>query len=119
MADDWEAALTAAEEDVAAEVRAVLDEVAEEFADALDDATEIVAARFSVSRIAGMWSRHVPRLVRRLFRVAETAAEDAAESVDTRLPNGWDDLPGRYDDDTLPVPRGLRRDHRAPAPRGR
>ncbi|WP_328427904.1 phage minor head protein [Streptomyces sp. NBC_00443] len=106
MADDWEAALTAAEEDVAAEVRAVLDEVAEEFADALDDATEIVAARFSVSRIAGMWSRHVPRLVRRLFRVAETAAEDAAESVDTRLPNGWDDLPGRYDDDTLPPSLG-------------
>ncbi|WP_309317401.1 phage minor head protein [Streptomyces salinarius] len=106
MADDWEAALTAAEEDVAAEVRAVLDEVAAEFAADLEAATEIVAARFSVSRIAGMWASRVPRLVRRLFRVVETAAEDAAESVDTPLPDGWDDLPGRYDDDTLPPSLG-------------
>ncbi|WP_328638380.1 phage minor head protein [Streptomyces canus] len=106
MAEDWEAALTAAEDDVAAEVRAVLDEVAAEFATALEDATEIVAARFSVSRIAGMWSRRVPRLVRRLFGVVETAASDAAESVDATLPDGWDDLPDRYDDDTLPPSLG-------------
>jgi 2'-5' RNA ligase len=101
--DELEEALAAAEEDVAAEVRAVLEEVAEEFAAELADATELVAARFSVSRIAGMWSRRVPRLVRRLLGVTEQAAETAAGQVDAELPDGWDDLPGRHDrDEELP-----------------
>lgn len=102
MADDPESLLTAAENDVAAEVRAILDEVAEEFAAALADATELVAARFSVSRIAGMWAQRMPRFVRRLLGVTETAANNAADSVDAELPDGWDDLPGRYDAGTLP-----------------
>ncbi|XVV34964.1 phage minor head protein [Streptomyces sp. CA-100214] len=106
MADDWEAALDAAEDDVAAEVADVLDEVADEFATALEGATEIVAARFSVSRIAGMWATRVPRLMRRLLGVSEQAATDAAGSVGETLPDGWDDLPGRYDDDRLPLSLG-------------
>ncbi|WP_316959587.1 phage minor head protein [Streptomyces sp. TRM68367] len=104
--DELEAALEAAEEDVAREVRAILAEVAEEYATALDAATELVAARFSVSRIASMWTRRVPRLMRRLLGVAETAAETAATQVGDTLPDGWDDLPGRYDDDTLPAQLG-------------
>ncbi|WP_411092310.1 phage minor head protein [Streptomyces sp. 049-1] len=101
--DELEEALAAAEEDVAAEVRAVLEEVAEEFAGDVESATELVAARFSVSRIAGMWSRRVPRLVRRLLGVTEQAAEAAAGQVDAELPDGWDDLPGRQDrGDDLP-----------------
>ncbi|MEV0016688.1 phage minor head protein [Streptomyces tendae] len=101
--DELEEALAAAEEDVAAEVRAVLEEVAEEFAGDVEDATELVAARFSVSRIAGMWSRRVPRLLRRLLGVTEQAAEAAADQVDAELPDGWDDLPGRQDrGDDLP-----------------
>ncbi|WP_327594692.1 phage minor head protein [Streptomyces chartreusis] len=95
--DELEEALAAAEEDVAAEVRAVLEEVAEEFAADLEAATELVAARFSVSRIAGMWSRRVPRLLRRLLGVTEQAAETAAGQVDAELPEGWDDLPGRQE----------------------
>lgn len=95
--DELEEALAAAEDDVAAEVRAVLEEVADEFATAVDDATELVAARFSVSRIAGMWNRRVPRLLRRLLGVTEQAAETAAGQVDAELPDGWDDLPGRHD----------------------
>ncbi|MGW3971201.1 phage minor head protein [Streptomyces ardesiacus] len=101
--DELEEALAAAEEDVAAEVRAVLEEVAEEFAGDVEGATELVAARFSVSRIAGMWSRRVPRLLRRLLGVTEQAAEAAAAEVDAELPDGWDDLPGRQDrGDDLP-----------------
>lgn len=92
----------AAEEDVAVTVAEVLDEVADEFAQALADATEIVAARFSVSRIAGMFTARMPRIVRRLLGVAEQAAEQAADDVGGNLPEGWDDLPTRYDDDTLP-----------------
>ncbi|MDH6489656.1 phage minor head protein [Streptomyces sp. SAI-127] len=101
--DELEEALAAAEEDVAAEVRAVLEEVAEEFAAALEDATELVAARFSVSRIGAMFRQRVPRLVRRLLGVTETAAHTAADQVDATLPDGWDDLPGRHDrDEELP-----------------
>ncbi|MDX3239371.1 phage minor head protein [Streptomyces sp. ME03-5709C] len=101
---DADALLTAAEEDVTAVVRAVLDEVAAEFAADLADADEIVAARFSVSRIGRMFTSRMPRIVRRLLGVAETATTDAAESVDAAPPDGWDDLPGRYDDDRLPPP---------------
>ncbi|MFH8577129.1 phage minor head protein [Streptomyces zaomyceticus] len=106
MDEALQRALEAAEEDVAQEVADVLAEVAAEYADALDAATELVAARFSVSRIAAMWTARVPRLVRRLLGVAETAATQAAEDVDAPLPDGWDDLPGRYDDETLPPQLG-------------
>lgn len=98
MADTIEQAADAAEEDIAAVVSEVLEETAYEFARALEDATEIVAARFSVSRIARMWTSRMPRLVRRLLGVAETAAHQAADSVDATLPDDWEDLPGRYDD---------------------
>lgn len=97
-AEEAEAALTAAEEEITAEVADVLTDVAEEFATALQNADEIVAARFSVARIAGMWSQRVPRLVRRLLGVAETAAHQTAEDVDATLPDDWEDLPGRNDD---------------------
>lgn len=101
---DPEALLTAGEEDVAAEVRAVLDEVAAEFAAALADADELVAARFSVSRIGRMFTSRMPRVVRRLLGVSETAVTDAAETVDAPPPDGWEDLPGRYEQDRLPPP---------------
>ncbi|MFF2964237.1 phage minor head protein [Streptomyces sp. NPDC057963] len=99
MDDVLQQALDAAEEAVAAEVADVLAEVADEFAAALADATEIVAARFSVAGIARMWGQRVPRLVRRLLGVAETAAQNTAAAVDAELPDSWDDLPTRYDDD--------------------
>lgn len=104
--DELDQLLADLEEDVAAEVRAVLTEVADEFARGLDEATEIVAARFSVTSIARAWRERVPRLVRRLLRVSETAATTAADDVDAQLPDGWDNLPTRYDDDTLPAELG-------------
>ncbi|MFD4314998.1 ADP-ribosyltransferase [Streptomyces sp. NPDC058548] len=83
-------------------VAQALTETADEFADAVQDATELVAARFSVGRIARMWGNRTRGLVRRLLGTAETAATAAAEDVDAELPDGWDNLPARYDDDTLP-----------------
>ncbi|MFD7573279.1 phage minor head protein [Streptomyces sp. NPDC055893] len=106
MDEALQRALDAAEEDVAREAADVLAEVAAEYATALEAATELVAARFSVSRIAAMWTARVPRLVRRLLGIAETAATRAAEDVDAPLPDGWDDLPGRYEDGTLPSQLG-------------
>ncbi|MCY0957732.1 phage minor head protein [Streptomyces sp. H27-H5] len=97
------ALMDAGEEDVAAAVGEALADVAAEYATALADATELVAARFSVSRIARMWQARVPALVRRLLGVAETAADQTSAAVDVPLPDGWDDLPGRYDADTLPT----------------
>lgn len=96
--DRLEDALTAAEETVNAAVSDALTEVAAEYAAALNGATELVAARFSVSRITRMWGARVPVILRRLLGVAETAANRTAEDVDTPLPNGWDDLPGRHED---------------------
>ncbi|WP_060905544.1 phage minor head protein [Streptomyces scabiei] len=106
MDEELEAAVQEAERDVARVVRTVLREVAEEFARALYGADELVAARFSIGRIARMWSNRVPQIVRRLFRVVETAAHQAADSVDGTLPATWRDLPGRYDDGRLPAALG-------------
>ncbi|MFF4733348.1 phage minor head protein [Streptomyces mirabilis] len=98
MADDLFQLLEDAEQQVADEVSAVLHEVADEFARELADATELVAARFSVSRIARMFTDRVPRIVRRLLRVSEQAADHAAEATDSELPEEWHDLEGRYND---------------------
>lgn len=104
--DDLDQLLADLEEDVAAEVSAVLTEVADEYARGLNQATEIVAARFSVTSITRAWRQRVPRLMRRLLRVSETAATTAANDTGTALPDGWNDLPQRYDNNTLPPQLG-------------
>ncbi|WP_019061705.1 phage minor head protein [Streptomyces prunicolor] len=104
---DVEQQLQAAEQAVAEEVRAVLDEVAAEISRGLGDASEIVAARFSLSRIGRMWTARVPRIMRRLLGIAETAAHQAADDVNSELPDGWEDLPGQHDrGDDLPASLG-------------
>jgi hypothetical protein len=90
--------LSQAETDIGAAVADALTATAQEFADAVSGATELVAARFSVGRIAGMWNQRVGGLVRRLLGVAEEAAQAAAEDAGTTLPDGWDDLPGRHEE---------------------
>ncbi|MGV2914554.1 phage minor head protein [Streptomyces alfalfae] len=97
MADEEEA-LQEEERALGRLVRTLLREVADEFADAVDDADDLVAASFSVSRIARMWASRVPRLVRRLLGTVETAAHQAADSVGGALDDSWDDLPERHDD---------------------
>ncbi|MEV3895312.1 phage minor head protein [Streptomyces anulatus] len=86
-----------AEETFTDAVAAALDQVADEFATAVSGATELVAARFSVGRIARMWGSRVSGLVSRLLGNAETAAGAAAEDVGEELPDGFEDLPGRYE----------------------
>ncbi|MFE2424657.1 phage minor head protein [Streptomyces hokutonensis] len=107
MADTPEQGLAAAEVSIAEEVRAVLDDVANQIAGELADATEIVAARFSLTRIGRMWTARMPRILRRLLGAAETAAQQAADDVHAELPDGWDDLPGRQErGDELPASLG-------------
>lgn len=95
---DADTALREAEDDVARTVRQVMEEVAAEFADSVAGAGELVAARFSVGSIARMFTGRMPRIVRKLLGVVETAAADAADSVGGELDDTWTDLPGRYDD---------------------
>ncbi|WP_371793833.1 phage minor head protein [Streptomyces albidoflavus] len=99
-------AMEAAEETVARTVGEILDEVADEFATAVEGATELVAARFSVGSIARMWTTRVPRIMRRLFGVAETAAQAAADDIGAPLDDTWTDLPTRYEDGRLPTGLG-------------
>ncbi|MDN3056855.1 phage minor head protein [Streptomyces sp. SRF1] len=95
---DLHALLDQAEQALAEDVAHLLDEVADEFTRALQGTDEIVAARFRVSRIARMWAQRVPRIVRRLLGIVETAATRTADDIDAPLPDGWDDLPGRHQD---------------------
>ncbi|MGW6391212.1 phage minor head protein [Streptomyces sp. NPDC055103] len=103
---DRDRQLAQTEDDFAEAVAAALTETANEFADAVQAATELVAARFSVGRIARMWGNRTRRLVRRLLGTADTAVQAALEDIGAELPAGWDDLPGRYDDGTLPDSMG-------------
>lgn len=103
MASDTEALLQAAEEETAREVDRLLAEMSQEILRELDNADEIVAARFRLSSIAAMWRQKVPRLMRRLFRVAQQAADTAETDTGGTLPDSWGDLPTRFDDDTLPA----------------
>jgi hypothetical protein len=95
---DAPAALDQAERTITRAVTVALDATAVEFARAVTGATSLTAASFSVGRIAGMWARRVPALVRRFLGVVETAADTTADSVDSDVPDGWDNLPDRYDD---------------------
>ncbi|MFZ3595046.1 phage minor head protein [Streptomyces sp. BH104] len=103
---DRETQIAQAEREISAAVAEALTATADEFTDSVRDATELVAARFSVGRIARMWGYRVRGLVRRLLGVAEIAATAAADDVDGVLPDGWDDLPGRHDDGR-PLPPGI------------
>ncbi|MBA0053435.1 hypothetical protein E0L36_21925 [Streptomyces sp. AJS327] len=99
---DRDAQLDAADARFARDVGAALAATADEFADGLAGATELVAARFSVGRIARMWKARVAGLVRSLLGISEEAAQAAADDARADLPDGWDDLPGRHADGTLP-----------------
>lgn len=100
---DIEEKLTAAETDLARLVSVVLDEIADEFTRAINNADELVAARFSVSRIARMWSRRVGRITRRLLGITEQGAGQAADAAGVPLPDEWRNLPDRHNQpDRLP-----------------
>lgn len=102
--DDAHTELQAAERDLTGIINDILGEVAAEFAAELHRA-DVLTAAFSVSRIARMWGQRLPRVVRQLLGIVEESATRTAEAVNTPLPAGWDNLPGRYDDgDPLPAP---------------
>lgn len=89
--EELEALLDELEASLLADVEAALALTAQDFADALEDATELVAARFSVSRIRDMWKARVGGIMDRLRSIAGRAADVAADDAGTELPDGWDE----------------------------
>lgn len=88
--DELEALLEDLEAGLLADVSAALALTAQDFADRLDAATELTAARFSVSGIRDMWRRRVSDIMTRLRSITGRAAEVAAEDTGVELPEDWD-----------------------------
>lgn len=72
------------------EARAALTLTAQDFATAVQDADEIVAAAFGVSRIGAIWRRRVGALVESLRRIARRGAVVTAEDLQEPLPSETD-----------------------------
>lgn len=88
--DELQELLAELEAGLLADVEAALALTAQDFSEALDGATELVAARFSVSGIGGMWRRRVSGIMARLSAITRKSAEVAAEELGEELPEGWD-----------------------------
>lgn len=88
--DELDALLTELESGLHEDVRAALALTAQDFDEALDGATELVAARFSVSGIRDMWRRRVGPLMTRLRGIAGRGADVAAEDIGDPLPDEWE-----------------------------
>lgn len=72
------------------ETRAALTLTAQDFATAVQDADELVAAAFGVSRIGAMWRRRVSGLVESLRRIARRGTVVTAEDLQEPLPSETD-----------------------------
>ncbi|MEC3995003.1 phage minor head protein [Actinacidiphila sp. DG2A-62] len=97
------------ETDLARLVREVLADVAAEFARQVRAADTLTASgRFSVGAIAAIWNARTARLVRPLLSGMESAARALATGLGVAVPPGWDDLPGRDNNDPDTLPSGVR-----------
>lgn len=72
------------------DARAALTLTAQDFATAVQDADELVAAAFGVSRIGAMWRRRVGGLVESLRRIARRGTAVTAEDLQEPLPSETD-----------------------------
>jgi 2'-5' RNA ligase len=72
------------------DARTALAQTAQDFATAVDNADELVAAAFGVSRIGAMWRRRVGGLVESLRRIARRGAVVAAEDLEEPVPSKTD-----------------------------
>lgn len=98
--EELDALLTELEDGLREDVRAALALTADEFMTALDGATELVAARFSVSGIRDMWRRRVGPIMGRLSGIAGRGADAVASDLDAQLPDGWDSGLSAYVEET-------------------
>lgn len=96
--DELEALLDELEAELADVVREALDATAVDFAAAVEDATELTAASFSVSRIADFWRRHTGGIMDRLRSIAGRSAQATADELGEQPPsaNELDDALAPY-----------------------
>lgn len=84
--EELEALLDELENGLREEVQAALTLTADDFARAVDRATELTAAAFSVSRIGTMWRRRVSSILTALRRIATRGARATAEDLGEPMP---------------------------------
>jgi hypothetical protein len=84
--DELHALLAELETALREDTRTALTLTAQDFATAVEDADELVAAAFGVSRIGAMWRRRVGGLVESLRRIARRGATVAAEDLQEPVP---------------------------------
>lgn len=94
--EELEALLDELEASLTADVQAALSLTAQDFADAVDSATELVAARFGVSRVGAMWRRRVSGLMTKLRSIVRRGAQVAADGIGEELPDAWENQLGSY-----------------------
>jgi len=83
---ELESLLEQLEADLVPVIQAQLDATGGEFARQLDDATELVAAAFSVSSIRDMWKRRVPSIQRALRVITGRARQVVEADVGSPVP---------------------------------
>jgi 2'-5' RNA ligase len=88
--DELHALLEELETALREDARTALAQTAQDFATAVDNADELVAAAFGVSRIGAMWRRRVGGLVESLRRIARRGAAVTAEDLQEPLPSETD-----------------------------
>lgn len=106
MTEEEETALLAElEADLQVFVQEQLDQVSDEFLEQVDAADELVAAAFSVSRIAGMWRARVPGIMERLRTIARRSSIATAEQLDEPVPSPeeLDQVLDPYEEETRPL----------------
>lgn len=87
--DELEALLADLEAALAEDIQAALTLTAHDFADAVNSATLLTAAGFSVSKISSMWKRRVGGIMTRLRKLAGRGAVTVVDDLDA------DDIPTR------------------------
>lgn len=86
-------------------VQTQLDVVADQFAARVDDATELVAAAYSVSNIRQLWNRRIPRIMTSLRSVFRRSATATARGLDVPAPSSAELAPSltAYSEAVIPL----------------
>ena len=86
-------------------VQEQLDLVAARFADRVEEATELVAAAYSVSGIRELWNRRIPTVMTRLRSIFRRSADLTAGDLDAPVPSGEELEPAEdaYTDAVVPL----------------
>lgn len=114
--DELEALVERLEGGVRRVAQAALDDVSVQFSQSVEEATELIAAAFSVSSIRRMWNRRIPGIMTALQRVFHRGGDATAEGIPAPAPSdaALRDAVAAYGDAVAPLLRTVG-DHLAQA----